>query len=399
MKIEYSDALEYMIELDIKAARSHSQMVSQIAKKINNEYAREIESFINLRSESDSVNNNDQISFYKTKNKSLDTSLAVSSAFDGDLLRQFCEWINSNIDSFGKTILEVGCDCGIISCYLGRLLPDAKIIAIDRCKEAIKNAKELAKRLYVHNVTFKASDVTEFESESFDTILSIRTMHENILKDFREEHFSPFDDLVEQFGHTINNYAQKLSNLIKDNGNLLSIERVKVNPLYYAWLNELRKNGLNVLFDDLETIEARELGYEHEFEVFKCIKLHNLVELSTSTITKAIFPELLNKEYLEEWEASIALSYLKKDLIIGFNIYDGDIQIAKRQAWTNKEDDSILFDQQVMNVGWQLSKHDKSLKNNVVETIKRDIVSDKNNGFSVKEFIIVDGKEKEKSNY
>ncbi len=109
--------------------------------------------------------------FYDFKNSDPEISRALSEAYDGDIIRKACNYISSHKDYFGETILEVGCDCGIISCFLAKSFPDAEIVSIDRCAAAIKIAKDFAKKqglIYKENPSVPMSFMTVHKSKGLE---------------------------------------------------------------------------------------------------------------------------------------------------------------------------------------------------------------------------------------
>lgn len=72
------------------------------------------------------------------------------------------------------SIVEIGCGSGIISIMLSRLLPNAKITALDISEDAIAVAKINAKALHVEkNIEFIQSDLlSNLDLEKFDILVS-----------------------------------------------------------------------------------------------------------------------------------------------------------------------------------------------------------------------------------
>ena len=71
-------------------------------------------------------------------------SLYLTGAFDGDIIRRTCNWITDHKDLFGDTILEIGCDIGLIPCFLAKTFPNSIVTAIDRCKNGLAIGQKLA---------------------------------------------------------------------------------------------------------------------------------------------------------------------------------------------------------------------------------------------------------------
>ena len=91
---------------------------------------------------------------YKKKNKDWRMSLYVSLHEDMNKHHELLQWIESRELSDIETVLDIGCDIGVFSCALARLFPKSQIYGFDRVKEAIQNAKRLAKSKNLANTNF-----------------------------------------------------------------------------------------------------------------------------------------------------------------------------------------------------------------------------------------------------
>lgn len=177
-----SPGTEYFDELGLEIAKSFSDMKSILMKKIGEEKTDAFIAMIYKRGEAQSKGRQlDEKEFYEFKNQSFESGIHASATFDGDIIVKTCDWIAENKDVFGKRILDVGCDTGIVSCFLAKQLPESLITAIDDGSNAIGVAKTLATKLGVSNISFECSNVKEI-NEQYDTVFSSRTLHENLSK-------------------------------------------------------------------------------------------------------------------------------------------------------------------------------------------------------------------------
>jgi ubiquinone/menaquinone biosynthesis C-methylase UbiE len=74
-----------------------------------------------------------------------------------------------------SSILEIGSNCGPNLYLVSKKMPTAKIVGIDINKRAIEVGKEKFKRENIENVELsvsKADDLTRFQSNSFDVVLT-----------------------------------------------------------------------------------------------------------------------------------------------------------------------------------------------------------------------------------
>ena len=119
----FESVQQYLLSLGITPSHSFSDVEHKIIEASDQEIASELLNAVNDRA--NKIDKGDSW-FYSFKNQTYNLSMAVSSAFDGDILKRACNWIMQNKDCFGKTILEIGCDTGIMSCFLAKTFPDAE---------------------------------------------------------------------------------------------------------------------------------------------------------------------------------------------------------------------------------------------------------------------------------
>lgn len=402
MKKAKDVGLQYMMELGLRPAKTIDQFYSMLRDKIGKEKAAEIEKYINERGEAEGhIEKSDDKAFYKLKNSSLDVSLAISGGFDGNFIRQTCNYIASAADKYRNCarILEVGCDCGIFSCFLGRTFPTAKIVSIDQCESSIAVAKELAQRLGVSNVTFLHADIHDCPEEKYDAIFSIRVMHEARSHDEKEDHTLLMDTQAEMYAAVTAPYAQALSNKLADNGLLLSIERCGLNPLFYGWMLALNEQGIVIQsYGQLSCQEAEEEKY---FQVLDMKKENNpwTQDEIRNQFAACFFGE--NGELTETdfygWEATLVLQLLHGDLIDGVFAYVNEEKVGKLALWKSAECESdILVEQYLIRKMWDLSVRDVAMLEEAMQQISADKeFMEEIWGATLKPFKVVDGKEVE----
>ena len=156
---------------------------------------------------------------------------------------ELCQWI---IATDATHILDIGTGSGCIAITLAAEMPNAEVSAWDISEEALKVARENAKRTHVH-VSFEQVDVLHLPSDishqtsAFDLIVSNppyicnkerETMEANVLE--HEPHtalFVPDDDPL-LFYRAITEYGQTA---LKNDGWLY----FEMNPLYAEPLREM----------------------------------------------------------------------------------------------------------------------------------------------------------------
>lgn len=92
---------------------------------------------------------------YRVKNSSLRFSITLSSYFVGRFLGGFLKFVSGlSFPSPPGRILDIGCDNGILTAYYARLFPNATVVGVDRCRQAIACATELKELLQLSNLSF-----------------------------------------------------------------------------------------------------------------------------------------------------------------------------------------------------------------------------------------------------
>ena len=181
MKKAPDEGLKYIFELGLERIRSTSEYTRFLKSKIGDEKGNELIKLISDRADKHSKSFTDD-RFYSLKNESLETALAVESCFNTDYIRKVANWIFEHNELFGDTIADIGCDTGVITCFIAKCFPDAHVVGIDRGESGIAVARKLAEKLGLHNIEFKAETVAE-DTGSYQTVFSSKTIHENLDKD------------------------------------------------------------------------------------------------------------------------------------------------------------------------------------------------------------------------
>ena len=139
--------LSYLRQLDMNPPKESKLLYFQFSAKYGESTGRKMLTDLYRKIREFEENPEYLREFYEMKNESLDKALLFNGGYQADNYRQVCNWIVDNHDVFGKEILDAGCECGIMSCFLGMAFPESHITAVDRSPNAIRAAKELAERL------------------------------------------------------------------------------------------------------------------------------------------------------------------------------------------------------------------------------------------------------------
>lgn len=371
MKKKKDVGLEYVQELGLQPLKSLNAVLTKLTQVIGKEKAEAICNFIDGRAvENEATNEDYNKKFYDLKNQDYETAFIVTGGFDAHIIRNVCNWIDSHRDCFNGTILEIGCDIGIISCFLARAFPNSKIVSIDHYEKSIKIAKELADKLGINNIEFKCLDAKDL-NEKFDTVFSCRTVHENF-PTIDENHNQLYFQFASQFADLTNQYAGVLSNLVSDDGTLITIERMAENPLLLGWLLSLNTNGLGADIDNMNQIKCRESDSD---SVFYAIISNHKNDIHDSEVFQSYcnhFIEDSTNAQAFGWAGELWLQCLHGEYLEGYTVFDPmNNNIARLMLWKKKDDPTAILYKIKNNI--QERDELDILDISQMENIKRDI--------------------------
>ena len=107
---------KYLDHLNIKYANGN---IKELSKLLRQYYGKQkTENIINAINR---ISFGDMNSLYTLKNKEFERSMVMSGASEYNYFISIGKWLEDNLNLFGKTILDVGCDTGIMSCFLSSL--------------------------------------------------------------------------------------------------------------------------------------------------------------------------------------------------------------------------------------------------------------------------------------
>lgn len=228
------------------------QFISQFRKR----FGRPGEAFlegVNRRGDGEDLN------IYPLKNVSLDFANAVLSQWDTKKLIEVAKWIIDE-DLSPSTILEVGCDNGWLTCLLGLIFPDAKVVGIDRNPEGIALAHQRAAALGLTNVDFQCTSLETaigmHHAGSFDLILGVAVFHEALATGMDSIHQAMLLDNRQFYGlGEIDTALQPLiegnpllegiAGLLSASGQFVSVDRWGSDNKLLVWLRLCAKSGLH----------------------------------------------------------------------------------------------------------------------------------------------------------
>lgn len=172
-------------------------------------------------------------------NQSLQMSLLAASFYDRVFFRRVMEYLLRYDACCTGDIFDIGCGNGILTCFLAQRNPDSAITGFELSPNAVSVAKELAARLHVDNVHFTGHGV----QGQCDTLLSCRTVHENVMWKALCEEPKPALLPVEEHAKRHGMYAGKLASMVRDAGHLVSVERYEDDSVYAGLIRALERAG------------------------------------------------------------------------------------------------------------------------------------------------------------
>ena len=206
-------------------------------------------------------------------------SMIVTCYTDASIIRSFCLWLYDHRSLFGKEILDAGCGTGILSCFIGLMLPDSHVTAIDRSESCIKTAMWIKEKIGAENVEFRCSPVEKVLSEEsapgfFDTVLSSRTFHENIGIRKTEIRFLPFSEQIKTYKSIYRDYCSQLSKRVKQDGHLICMERNYMDTELLGFFRALRDAGLELIPQTITELKCEESDFKEPsvFQAFAAKK-------------------------------------------------------------------------------------------------------------------------------
>lgn len=197
---------------------------------------------------------------YVLKNQTVEFANAVAAQFDVAKFRSTALWfLREQFQLKGMSVLEVGCDNGVLLCMFAQLFPETRFIGIDPCEPAIKIARERAKNLDLPNIEFKTASIETFvkasDQSNFDLIFSVTVFHElladglinragTIMRDSKSA-FS-IEEVDKEFASQCIEVSELriLKDFLSDYGKFISIDRWGTQNELLKWIRLNEKVGL-----------------------------------------------------------------------------------------------------------------------------------------------------------
>ena len=372
--------IEYLKELDIKPLKRLSQLEDKLIIDLGKDEAGVIMSAINERGKAERMGTRpDDEGFYRTKHRDMTVSMAVSGAFDGDIIRRILEWLDDSTVCVGEHVLDIGCENGLMTCYLAMNHPESDFIGIDRSKEAIACADSLKERFGITNVRFEVMDAKDLNG-SFDTVLCSRNIHENI------EYFTPdrmelFRVQAEAYEAHLKDYASFAEGILNDGGEFIMIERSDIPAFIMGWLYSL--NALGISPKEFGEIHASYLGQDADFQAVIMKKSSPMDRTDLlNTYLDVNLNEMGSGGARGPEMGAMLLQRTEIGLIEGIDLYNShDIRAARLAVWKCMGD-MVMLERHSLGNGvndYLLLPGDKT--EDALNVIRNDARNYRNNGF------------------
>ena len=326
-----------------------------------------------------------------------DSSLMPAvGAIDGDILRRICHWLEYHKRQLGKSLLDVGCGNGIITCFLAQQMPYARIVGIDCDDNAITAAQALARKIGLQNVEFRAMSLGTLD-ESFDCVLTSRTLRENLTPG----ELDPMALLNQQaalYATRMQTFARELCECTKYNGCVVSFEQLERKALYLGWMHAVNNEGLAPVRQCQKELQCVDItAPEGTLQTMMCIKGIPAGEQEIYQSFIDPYREMLKKGswVLDGFEADVYLQTNHGALLEGYNAYFADGRKATRIAfWEDISDANFFLSEQHLSNGTnKLFRCLMATKPEETQSLHKDVNSFLSQGWTVKELHYVDGAE------
>ena len=328
MKTNRDRGLPYVQKLGFRVARNSRAAQSVLEKKVGKDKARECSEWLGRRAER--LGDGDiqaELDFYAFKNGSLPLSLAISEIFDADYIRKICSWLADNEEYLGNRILDVGCDNGIITCFIAQLCPEAKVTGIDRCEESITSARLLAEQLNLRNVDFVCDSIGKYPVKDFDTVIALRISQENI-KEPVINAYNSFYNISTEYKNAFFQHSKSLTGHLHGEGVLITGHMVEPNYYYF---------GQMLCFADMG-------WFPTDCDKLEYTSLENTVSLSVTILAQYdINEDELPQDFAESMQREKKLPFMQPYYSTSSNLFLRHVMVENFEKQKINMSDAIYF--------------------------------------------------------
>ena len=338
----------YLRSLGLRPAQDSDALAAQLRQAVGDAQAEAALDALYRRQQqqaSGTLDRQETATFYDLKNQHPQASLILSAAHDWDLLCQTCQWVTQHPDAFGDTILDVGCDCGLLSCFLAQTFPHARITSIDRSANGIHAAQQLAERLGLTNITFLHADLETLPPMAFDTVFSSRTVQENYDPLLENARFLPLTHQGRICAQVFHRYTGLLCRFLKPGGTLVTVERMERDRVFLGYCLALHSQGLDLVPESHQELHCQEGDHTTTLQAFCGVKEGRTTPTDAEDFFIATFQDALTWQPRHlDVEGELILELCAQELIRGHFLHNPQgARVGKLAIYTSKFDPEELF--------------------------------------------------------
>lgn len=351
---------EYLRDLGVRPLRNERQffdyLISELGEADTNDFFRwmEIRGGAPDQKYEAMTQEERETAFYEYKNKMFKRSFAITIASDYEFIRSVGDWIKSRTADFKGEVLDLGCDIGILTCFIAKLHPECRIVGVDRCAKALGHAKEVASRIGIKNVEFLSPD--EIKGRKFDTVFTSRTLQENgINKPYPE-----YETLVVKAATVCDcisgdGYPEHVVSFMRDTAKLLVVFVNDLDTRFLGNLLALQEAGVRIESDSHLSITQQARKETSQSAWLQCAvfsKAEGLEDREESFKLLQTYADLKTKAGFD-WGTAIyhdddsaTIQFFKcGTLIRGFRykLPGGDVTLAQNVMYRNRDDETAFW--------------------------------------------------------
>ncbi len=368
MKKKKDPGLVYLQSLNLKPVKTKKEFMDHIIRNAGPEVSTAL--FEELDRRAQGYMNEEY--FYNLKNTDLKTSLAFAGALDGDIIRRACNWVADHRELFGKRILDVGCDNGVMSCFLAQAFPESEILSIDLSEAALDNARKLSEQLGLTNIRFAKKDVRKLlAGDQYDTVFAMRGLIPNLAVSGQEDSSWELEESSNYFARACGVYARALVQAVQPGGNLVTLEKIEKNGFLLGWMKALCNTGMSIDEDAWEEIPCKELAANSVMQALVCRRMEGRTDASEFFVRMYETLTDFEQANYEGWMAKTAVYLKAGSMIRGFRSVDKEKGLTTKIAlYSYKEDVSLVMLAQYIGEIYQVSLFDREMQKDLIENLK-----------------------------
>lgn len=264
-----------------------------------------------------------------------DFVLACDLTMYMETLQNEMKFIEDHRECFGKTILDIGCGDGYLTCFIAFLFPESTVIGLDKAPGSERIGQCIADQLGLTNVTFVNKSFAAYtkKNRKFDTVFSSRTL--NYQANLTVGFLSGIKHNISVFAKAYQDYAERIAKVLKKGGFFLHVDLLNPDTEdIIGWETALNKHKINPATPQaFEWIESTELDMKRDFVYFVFQKT------GTQTPSDALIRQWFWTEMrvLENKMKNGFYSYLYPKLITSLNFRQTEGVLAEdretQEAW------------------------------------------------------------------